>query len=113
MQIFIDNWPQYEHRICCRHLYNNFSKDHLGVLIEDMFWRVAKTTYKQEFDRVMDELKEIDADAHRWLDSHSAIKWARHMFTEDGLTDTILNNMCESFNSRIFKFRSKPIISMV
>ena len=61
----------------------------------------------------MDELKEIDAKAHRWLDSHSTTKWARHMFSEDGLTDTILNNMCESFNIRILKFKSKPIISMV
>ena len=62
---------------------------------------------------MMDELKEIDADAHRWLDSHSTTKWVKHMFSEDDLTNTILNNMCESFNSRIFKFRSKPIISMV
>ena len=78
-----------------------------------MFWRAAKATYKKEFDRVMDELKEIDADAYSWLDTHSTTKWARHMFSEDGLTDTILNNMCESFNSKILKFRSKPIISMV
>ena len=78
-----------------------------------MFWRAAKATYKQEFDRVMDEMKEIDVDAHSWVDAHSTIKWARHMFSEDGLTDTILNNMCESFNSRIFKFISKPIISIV
>ena len=35
------------------------------------------------------------------------------MFSEDALTDTIVNNMCESFNSRILKFRSQPIISMV
>ena len=27
-----------------------------------MFWRAAKVTYKQEFDRVIDELKEIDAN---------------------------------------------------
>ena len=113
MQTFIDNWPQYEHKICCRHLYNNFRKDHPGVLIRDIFWRAAKATYKQEFARVMDELKEIDADAHRWLDSHSTTKWVRHMFSKDGLTDTILNNMCENFNNRILKFRSKPIISMV
>ena len=73
-----------------------------------MFWRVAKTTYKQEFDRVVDELKENDADAHSWLDAHSTTIWARHMFSEDGLTNIILNNMCESFNSRILKFRSKP-----
>ena len=53
---------------------------------------------------MMDELKEIDVDAHNWLDAHSTTKWARHMFSEDGLTDTILNDMCESFNSRILKF---------
>ena len=61
----------------------------------------------------MDELKEIDADAHSWLDAHSTTKWVRHMFSEDGLTNTILNNMCENFNSRILKFRFKPLISMI
>ena len=80
-------------------------------VIRDMFWRATKATYKQEFDRVMDELKKINANAHRWLDSHSTKKWARHMFSEDDLTDTILNNMCKSFNSRILKFRSKPILN--
>ena len=62
---------------------------------------------------MMDELNGIDADAHSWLDAHSTIKWAKHMFSEDALTNTIVNNMCESFNSRILKFKFKPIISMV
>nr|POF18726.1 hypothetical protein CFP56_24954 [Quercus suber] len=35
------------------------------------------------------------------------------MFRSDGQSDTILNNMCESFNSRILKFKSKPIITML
>ena len=61
----------------------------------------------------MDELKGINADAHSWLDAHSTTKWVRHMFSEDALTNTIVNSMCESFNSRILKFKSKPIISMV
>lgn len=113
MQTFIDNWPQYEHRICCRHLYNNLRKNHPGILIRDFFWKAAKATYKAEFDRLMDELKGIDEDAHNWLLDHSTTIWARHMFSEDGLSDTVLNNMCESFNSRILKFRSKPIITMV
>ena len=77
MQTFIDNWPQYEHRICCKYLYNNFRKNHPGVLIRNMFWRTAKATYKQEFDRVIDELKEIDADVHSWLNAHSTTKWVR------------------------------------
>ena len=78
-----------------------------------MFWRAAKTTYKKEFDKAINELKEIDVDAHSWLNAHTITKWARHMFSEDGLTETILNNMCESFNSGILKFKSKLIISIV
>ena len=72
MHTFIDNWPQYEHKICCRHLYNNFRKNHAGVLIREFFWRAAKATYKEEFDRVMDELKGIDVDAHGWLQKFCA-----------------------------------------
>ncbi|KAK9997242.1 hypothetical protein SO802_021928 [Lithocarpus litseifolius] len=72
VQTFIDNQPQYEHRICYRHLYNNFKKNHLGVLIKNLFWKAVKATYKTKFDRVMDELKEIDEDAHNWLCSPGA-----------------------------------------
>ena len=50
---------------------------------------------------MMDKLKDINASAHSWLDAHLTTKWAKHMFSEDALTDTIVNNMCESFNSRI------------
>ena len=71
-----------------------------------MFWSVAKTTYKQEFDGLMDELKEIDADAHSWLQARLTKKWAKHMFSKDGLTDIILDNMYKSFNRRILKFKS-------
>ncbi|KAK9987406.1 hypothetical protein SO802_032357 [Lithocarpus litseifolius] len=110
---FVDNWPQYEHRICCRHLYNNLRKNHPGVLIRDLFWKAAKATYEQAWERAMNELKEVDEDAFKWLQSHSTTIWARSMFKSDGQSDTILNNMCESFNSRILKFRSKPIITML
>ena len=82
-------------------------------MIRELFWKAAKATYKAEFDRLMDELKGIDKDAYSWLQDHSTTIWARHIFSEDGLSDTLLNNMCESFNSRILKFRSKPIITMV
>ncbi|KAK9999776.1 hypothetical protein SO802_019379 [Lithocarpus litseifolius] len=35
------------------------------------------------------------------------------MFKTDTSSDTVINNMCESFNSKILKFRGKPIISML
>nr|POF20608.1 hypothetical protein CFP56_73970 [Quercus suber] len=93
LQTFIDNWPQYEHRICCKHLYNNLKKNHPVVLTKNLFWKAAKTTYKAKFDRLMDELRGIDEDAHSWLQDHSTTIWARHMFSEDGLSETVLNNM--------------------
>nr|POF21006.1 hypothetical protein CFP56_59200 [Quercus suber] len=113
VQSFADNWPLYEHRCCCRHLYNNLRKHHPGLLIRELFWRAAKATYAQEFERAMNEMKDIDEGAYFWLKGHTTTIWARHMFKGDGLSDTVLNNMCESFNSRIIKFRGKPIISML
>ncbi|XP_075661944.1 uncharacterized protein LOC142631617 [Castanea sativa] len=55
-----DSWTW----IYCRHLYNNLRKNHPGVLIREFFWKAAKATYKAKFDRLMDELKGIDEDAH-------------------------------------------------
>ena len=61
----------------------------------------------------MDELKGIDDDANSWFQDHSTTIWAKHMLSEDGLSDTVLNNMHENFNNRILEFRSKPIITIV
>ena len=110
---FVDNWPQYKHRICYKHLYNNLRKNHPGVLIRNLFWKADKATYKRAHERAMNELKEVDKDAFKWLQSHSTTIWARHMFKSDGQSDIVLNNKCESFNNKIVKFRCKPIITMV
>ena len=61
----------------------------------------------------MNETKDVDEGAYFWLKGHTITIWARYMFRIDGLTDIVLKNMCERFNSRIIKFRGKPIISMV
>ena len=113
VQSFTDNWPLYGHRCCCRHLYNNLRKQHPSLLIRELFWRAAKATYAQEFERAMNEIKDIDEGAYFWLKGHTTTIQARHMFRGDGLSDTVLNNMCEGFNSWIIKFKGKPIISMV
>ena len=98
--------------ICYRHLYNNLRKNHPGVLIRNLFWKTTKATYQQAYERAMNELKEVDENAFKWLQSHSTTIYVRHMFKSDGQSDTVLN-MCESFNSMIVKFRSKPIITIV
>ena len=64
MQTFVENWPQYEHGICCKHLYNNLRKNHLILLIRELFWKVARSTYQKKHERAMNELKEVDEDAY-------------------------------------------------
>ena len=113
VQAFADNQPHYEHRIHCRYLYNNLRKQHPGLLIRDLFWRVAKATYAQEFESLINEIKDVDESAYFWLKGHITTIWTRHMFRSDGLIDIVLNNMCENFNSRIIKFKGKPILSIV
>ena len=110
MQSFVDNWPIYEQMCCCRHLYNNLRKQHPGLLIRELFWRVTKATYAQEFERTMNEMKDIDEGAYFWLKGHTTTIWARHMFRGDGISDTVLNNMCEGFNSRIIKSEGSPLL---
>ena len=83
------------------------------VSLLDFFWKAAKATYQQAYERAMNELEEVDEDAFKWLQPHLTTIWARHMFKSDGQSDTVLNNMCESFNSVIVKFMYKPIITMV
>ena len=82
-------------------------------MIREFFWKAAKAIYAHEFERIMNEMKDIDEGAYNWLKGHTTIVWARHMFRNDALSDTVINNICESFNSRIVKFKGKPIISMV
>ena len=63
--------------------------------------------HKQEFEREMNELKEVDEDAYNWLNTHSTTIWARHIFSGDSQSNIVLNIMCESFNNRILKFNGK------
>ncbi|XP_012837504.1 PREDICTED: uncharacterized protein LOC105958046 [Erythranthe guttata] len=54
-----------DNRFCVRHLHNNMKKDGFGGLaIKHAFWAAAKATRVEEFNRRMEELKEIDERAY-------------------------------------------------
>ena len=58
--------------------------------------------------------KEFDVEAHLWVTTvaprHQSCK---AFFCERLKCDTIVNNLCESFNSKILDAREQPIISMM
>ena len=61
----------------------------------------------------MKELKEVDRQAFEWVESKPKEKWCKHKFKVHSKCDTLVKNMCESFNGVILKARQKPIIGLV
>ncbi|XP_059432949.1 uncharacterized protein LOC132166186 [Corylus avellana] len=106
--------PQSEHRTCIRHLYANFrNSGHRGVLLKDLLWQAAASYTKQEFNRVMDDIKKMSKDAHAYLEKIDPNTWCRGWFNTTCKSGLLHNNTCESFNSWIKKYRDQTILSML
>lgn len=72
-----------EHRFCVRHLYANLKKKFGGgTQIRDLIMGAAKATYFSAWEDKMNQLKQINEDAYRWLTRDELPKniWCRHAF---------------------------------
>ncbi|KAH7845998.1 hypothetical protein Vadar_008459 [Vaccinium darrowii] len=78
-QVFVDYYPNVEHRYCIRHLYANFNEIYKGKEWKDLMWGVASAFITQEFDHKINETKEIDEESYDWLMREDPITWARCM----------------------------------
>ncbi|XP_020413352.1 uncharacterized protein LOC109947482 [Prunus persica] len=103
--------PNTEHRMCVRHLYNNFRGQHTGLALKHLLCAAAKATTLPWWEPEMDNLKKEDADAWRWLIEKPAKHWSRSHFATHYKCDLLLNNLCESFNATIINARDKPILT--
>jgi hypothetical protein len=102
-----------DHRFCVRHLYNNFRKSYPGKKLKELMWRAAKATYKNAWEREMNEIKSISEEAYNYLMDIPAKHWSKSAFTSGPRCDTLVNNKSEAFNSVIVGPRSKPVITML
>lgn len=48
-----------EHRFCVRHMYNNFKAKFRGLDMKRKFWKVAYVCTIEEFNTLMEEIKEL------------------------------------------------------
>ena len=60
----------------------------------------------------MERLKSLNEEAWKYLADMEPGQWTRSHFSLRALTDCLVNNLSESFNSMIVKARDKPILSM-
>ncbi|XP_030958619.1 uncharacterized protein LOC115980526 [Quercus lobata] len=106
-------FPTVEHRYYVKHIYNNFKVNHKGMELKSILWRCAGLTSVREFERGMDHLKSLDEEAWKYLADIEPAQWTKSHFSSRVLTDCMVNNLSESFNSMIVKARDKPILSML
>ncbi|KAL4557735.1 hypothetical protein LXL04_035923 [Taraxacum kok-saghyz] len=79
-------YPSAEHRFCLRHIHENMRKPYQTDEYKDHLWKCATATTIPEFEKCMNDLGRA-------------------------ISDILLNNLCEVFNSKLIQARDKPIIS--
>ncbi|XP_038712449.1 uncharacterized protein LOC120006466 [Tripterygium wilfordii] len=104
---------QHEHRFCVRHMYNNISKRFPGIQLKELMWKAARATYREAWERDMKEIEKVNPGAYAELNGIDPRLWCKSHFSGYAKCDTLLNNMSETFNSTILKFREKPIATML
>ena len=106
-------FPTYEHRYYVKHIYNNFKVDHKGLELKDALWRCAGATTIREFERRMQELKDLDVKAWEYLADINPTQWSKSHFSSRALCDCLANDLSESFNVMILEAGDKPILAML
>ena len=106
-------FPTCEHRYCVKHIYNNFKVDYKGLKLKDALWRCAGATTIREFERRMQELKDLDVKAWKYLTDINPAQWSKSHFSSRALCDCLANNLSESLNAMILEARDKPILAML
>ncbi|XP_043701975.1 uncharacterized protein LOC122652326 [Telopea speciosissima] len=87
-------FPYAQQRCCSRHLYQNFRKSFLGLILKKHFW-------------------ELNNEVYQWLIKNPLSMWARHVFDDRAKSDHATNNLSESFNQWIAELRHMPILILV
>lgn len=105
--------PNAEHRKCTRHVYAKFKKNYSGLQLQRLFWSAASSTVEQLFYAKMDDITQINLEAHDYLIQRNTNTWCRAFFNLDVKSAAFENGICESYHRAILVQRHKPIITML
>ncbi|XP_016185811.1 uncharacterized protein LOC107627495 [Arachis ipaensis] len=105
--------PGVHHRFCAMHIWANFTKRWKDKQLKGAVWECCRATTVTEFEAAMMRLKGINNAAWEYLDRLDPKTWTKAHFSEWPKVDNVTNNNCETFNGKILKYRSKPIITML
>nr|KAJ0208196.1 hypothetical protein LSAT_V11C500275290 [Lactuca sativa] len=104
-------FPCVEHRFCLRHIHDNMRKTCRTNEYKEHLWNCATATTIPEFNHRMQQFNSYDIEAYNWLKQIPPQHWARSHLTGRAVSDMLLNNLCEVFNSKLIDGRDKPLIT--
>ncbi|GKD49269.1 hypothetical protein Tco_1278245 [Tanacetum coccineum] len=90
---------------CAQYIYANFKRKWSGLQYKILFWGVASCTVDQQFLLKMEQIKELDPAAHKWLVERNPNSWCKAFFEMDRCSAAFENGISESFNSKIVPAR--------
>ncbi|WVY89282.1 hypothetical protein V8G54_034796 [Vigna mungo] len=112
LQVVHEVVPGVDQCFCVRHLYANFRKKFPGKQLKRLMWKAATTTHPQTWEAEKRNIKQLNAEAFKYLLKIPPRYWSRLRFNSKPQCDIVVN-MSEAFNSVMVHTRSKPIVSML
>jgi len=106
-------FPEAENRECMRHLYQNFLKKYSGDVITEHLYPVAKSYTFGMWQWHMKKIFEFEPRTIDYLEQHHNRIWRRSAFLENSKCDYLTNNVLESFNAQIKKFKGLLLHELV
>nr|KAJ0187725.1 hypothetical protein LSAT_V11C900464420 [Lactuca sativa] len=125
-------FPLAEQRFCLSHVFDNVKLKHKGDELREALWCCGKAYSIPKFNRATEKLKLLkNTKVHEWLTKTpkntgqdpislvSIILFSLTYFITDftnslfgrAITDSLTNNLCEVFNSKLDETRDKPKIT--
>jgi transposase-like protein len=98
-------FPNAEYRECVRHLYQNFMKYYTGDVFTDHLYPAARSYTTGLLQWHMKKIFEFAPDTIEYLETHHNKIWYRYVFSENSKYDYLTNNVSESFNAQVKKFK--------
>ena len=81
-----------------RHMWQNFNVLFKGDVLKNQLWKIARSNTLVRWEAAMQEMKEINEDAYKWLEESTPNTWVRAFQSDLPKCDILLNNNCEVFN---------------
>lgn len=100
--------------LCLKHLANNVrSKFRTHHTINQKLWASARTCNHEKFIELMEEIKSIDSEAHRYISESNPELWANSLVSYPRF-GVLTSNTAECFNSWVGEeTRSFPVLRLV